>query len=206
MNLEEKMDPEDFHKFTTQDYFTIRRSDKFRSSIWSDMTIEQTLMKSMKCCGGLTHGRGITDSVLSRWILGMVHLLDICEQVDKNTDITSATTKQHVDLRPTRTTRDNQDIEKLTLWLTAHPPFTERDVIMSISTAIVGHEDVNCHLAREVGITGIRKIVGENFKGVKLLRKNVVVTLAACSNGIKMGDNKVTIDLLTVFQGVCIAK
>jgi len=29
------------------------------------MTIEQTLMRMMKCVGGLTHGRGITDSVLA---------------------------------------------------------------------------------------------------------------------------------------------
>lgn len=44
LTLQEKMDPEEFVKFTTQGYFTIRRSDKFWCGIWSDMTIEQVLM------------------------------------------------------------------------------------------------------------------------------------------------------------------
>jgi len=34
------------------------------------MTIEQTLMRSMKTIGGLAHGRGITDSTLNKWIQG----------------------------------------------------------------------------------------------------------------------------------------
>lgn len=35
------------------------------------MTIEQTLIRSMKTIGGLTHGRGITDSTLNKWIQGL---------------------------------------------------------------------------------------------------------------------------------------
>jgi hypothetical protein len=46
------------------------------------MTIEQTLMRSMKCAGGLTQGRGITDSTLARWIMAMPSAKDISEQLE----------------------------------------------------------------------------------------------------------------------------
>ena len=55
-DIENKMSEEEFHKFSEEGYFTIRRTDKFWSGIWSDMTIEQVLMKSLKSAGGMTHG------------------------------------------------------------------------------------------------------------------------------------------------------
>ncbi|GBP82936.1 hypothetical protein EVAR_99727_1 [Eumeta japonica] len=42
----------------------------------SDQTIEQTLMRMFKSSGGLTHGRGITESTLASWTLGMIRLQD----------------------------------------------------------------------------------------------------------------------------------
>ena len=35
------------------------------------MTIEPVLMRAIKTSGGLTRGRVITESVVSRWVLGM---------------------------------------------------------------------------------------------------------------------------------------
>lgn len=69
--LESKMGTEEFKKFTSEGYFTIKRTDKFWSGVWSDMTIEQTLMRLMKSSGGLTHGRGISDSVIMKWTQNM---------------------------------------------------------------------------------------------------------------------------------------
>lgn len=62
------------------------------------MTIEQTLMKSMKSSGGLTHGRGITDSVLTRWTLGMAHMQNICDEIEAFCNVQSETSEQHVDI------------------------------------------------------------------------------------------------------------
>ena len=59
--IKNKMNTFEYEKFANDGFFTIRRSDKFWSGIWSDMTIEQVLMKSMKSQGGLTHGREITQ-------------------------------------------------------------------------------------------------------------------------------------------------
>ena len=60
--LENDLSPPDLEKYTTGGYFTIRRSHKFCSVIWTDMTIEQVVMKRFKSRAGCTRGRGITDS------------------------------------------------------------------------------------------------------------------------------------------------
>lgn len=65
-------------KRITTSFFTIRRSDKFWSGVWSDSTIEQVLMCSMKSNGGLTRGRGITDTVFT---LLMIYLQNIWSEV-----------------------------------------------------------------------------------------------------------------------------
>ncbi|GBN64031.1 hypothetical protein AVEN_159132-2-1, partial [Araneus ventricosus] len=73
----------------------------------------QTLMKTMKSSCGFTRGLGITESVLTRWTLGMIHLHNICEEVDKYCNITSVISEQHVDMHPFRIARGTEDVEKL---------------------------------------------------------------------------------------------
>lgn len=97
--LPDKMNPTEYERFTNGGYFTIRRSDKFWSGIWSDMTIEQTLMRSMKTAGGLTHGRGISDSVLTLWTMGMIYLYNICNEIEDFCSVSMHSTEQHVDHR-----------------------------------------------------------------------------------------------------------
>ncbi|GBN33280.1 hypothetical protein AVEN_124211-1 [Araneus ventricosus] len=76
-------------------------------------TIEQTLMKTTKSSGGLIRGRGITERVLTLWTLGMIHLHNICEEVEKYYNITSVTSEQHVDMRPSCIVGGNEDVEML---------------------------------------------------------------------------------------------
>ena len=66
-SLHDVMDMNLFQAYTEKGLFTIRRSDKFWSGVWSDMIIEQVLMRAMKVSGGLTRGRGIT-----LWLSGYV--------------------------------------------------------------------------------------------------------------------------------------
>ncbi|KMQ84698.1 hypothetical protein RF55_17292 [Lasius niger] len=70
-NFQQVMTVNEYQKFTENSYFTIRKSNKMTSRNWTDMTIEQTIMRLLKSEGRSTHGRGISDSVLARWILAM---------------------------------------------------------------------------------------------------------------------------------------
>lgn len=112
-DLPQKMTCHKYRKFVQKGYFTIRRSDKFWSGVWSDMTIEQTLMRLMKSKGGLTQGRGFTDSSLTKWVLGMPIMNQVTQAVEEFAGVLSSSTEQHIDTRPTRQVRDNSDVEKL---------------------------------------------------------------------------------------------
>ena len=60
--------PDLHEQFTHNGYHVVRRSDRFWNGIWTDMSIEQMLMRSLKTRGGLIRGRGMTENVMLTWI------------------------------------------------------------------------------------------------------------------------------------------
>ncbi|ELU09791.1 hypothetical protein CAPTEDRAFT_191620 [Capitella teleta] len=64
--LQSTMNETEFGKFTKDGYFTIRRKDHLWGGIFSDQSIERNLMRLLKTSGGMTRGRGITDSSLAK--------------------------------------------------------------------------------------------------------------------------------------------
>jgi len=132
------------------------------------MTIEQTLMRSMKTSGGLTSGRGFKSSVLIRWLLGTPIASAINDQVEKLANTFNFTSEQHVDQRDSRIKTDTENAEKLSGWLKVHNPFPELKELISISTGVVGNEKVNCHKAQEVGQQIMKNIIGKHFNEIKL--------------------------------------
>ncbi|GBM64302.1 hypothetical protein AVEN_189108-1 [Araneus ventricosus] len=75
--------PDVIEKFVEKGYFTINRSGSSCAGVWSDMVIEQTLMRSMKSSGGLTRGRGVSDSVLAKWVGGSPAAIAICSSIEE---------------------------------------------------------------------------------------------------------------------------
>ena len=51
-----------YEQFSSNGFFTVRRSDRFWASQWTDLIIEQ-VMRTIKGHGWLTHGRVVTESV-----------------------------------------------------------------------------------------------------------------------------------------------
>ena len=60
-----------YTKFATNGYHTVRRSNRFWAGLWTDLIIEQVLMRTIKSRGGLTRGRGVTESVRVMWVNSM---------------------------------------------------------------------------------------------------------------------------------------
>lgn len=169
------------------------------------MVIEQTLMRSMKTVGGLT-GRGFTDSILGKWTLAMPALLDICDRLEQFCDLSFVSGEQHVDSRESRMERDNEDVKRLQHWLSSHDPFPNSDNIFSISTGVVGDSTIDCYNALKIGVHGIKKIIGSNFKDVKFKRVDKVHPLATVNSAIKIHDAIVPVDPMLLFQRIIIAK
>ncbi|GAB1600094.1 hypothetical protein Ahia01_000286900 [Argonauta hians] len=54
-----------YKKFAEDGMHVNRRSDRFCAGIWTDLAIEQVVVRALKYQGRLTRGRGITESVIT---------------------------------------------------------------------------------------------------------------------------------------------
>ncbi|GBN84229.1 hypothetical protein AVEN_72095-1 [Araneus ventricosus] len=132
----------------------------------------------MKTFGGLTHGRGVSDSVLARWTQGMTALQHICDGIEKLRGVDLTSSDQHLKISDSRVRRDNDDFRKMMEWFEHYNPYPENSNLISISTGVVGDSRINCHMAKEEGILGIKRIEGSNFYTVKFGTNDRVQPLA----------------------------
>lgn len=207
-NLHTKLPAEEFKKFTEQGFFTIRRTEKFWSGVWTDLVIEQDLMRVLKSSGGLTRGRGLNDCSLAKFVLAQPQCWNVCTALEKIVGTFSGTSEQHVELRASRKGKDHADLLKILKWFEVHPPFDRSDnLLVSLSTGVVADDTVNCDSAMEVGLEGVREIVGNNFHDVTIKRKNKVVPLSAMSGTIKIRGEEVLVNPQQLFMRIsCILK
>ena len=156
------------------------------------MTIEQVLMRDMKCMGGLTHGRGLTDSVIAKWILSRVAVVEISNAMELFCNMTFASSEQHVHNRVSCISRDASDLAKVLQFFATHDPFPETDHIMGIYTGVVGDlATVNWHNAYEIGKALMDATSSKKFTDVKYKRSSkVVIFLKICLNIENKDDMK----------------
>ena len=74
-----------YEQFTKHGYHTVRRSDRYWAGLWTDLTIKQLMMRSIKSRGGLSRERGITETVILLWVYSMHKCAEVHEAV---TDVT----------------------------------------------------------------------------------------------------------------------
>lgn len=201
LSLSESLPKEELDQFVGKSYFTIKRTDKFWSGTWSDMIIEQFLMRSMKSTGGLTHGRGLSSPTLSKWIKAMPATVKVVDAVEKMAGVYSATISQHVELRESRKSRDKNDALKLQEWLTLHNPFeTDSPSLVCVTNGLIASSTVNCDSAKDVGTSAMKAMVGKKFSDIHLKRKDVVTTLSKASNGIRVREHLVEVNSTQLFH------
>ena len=198
------MPEKEYKQFTEDGYFTIRRSHRFWSGIFSDQTIEQFLMRLLKTSGGMTRGRGITDSTLARWVHSLPQCVPICDALESFTSVHSGTSDQHRDLRPASQSRDMSDLCIFVQWLEAHPPFVthEPDILFSLATGIVADGSVNCDDALHIGQCSMKKMTGKAYSEVTLHRKDRVKSLAAMRNTVKVRGLNTVINPYLMFNRI----
>lgn len=138
--LKEKMDPTEYKKFTEDGSFTSRRSNSYWSGIFSDKTIEQTLMRSMSVEGG-PFKRGCTESVVFKWIKGIIYTKDIIEGLERYCNLEFSKSYQHGDSRDARIKRDMKDVQILQKFLLEHNPFADIENLQNIVTGLMTDEE-----------------------------------------------------------------
>ena len=137
-------------------FHAVRRSDKYWAGLSTDLAIEQVMMRAVKSKGGLTHGRGMDESVRAVW----VHSLHKCAGVHAfvnslvGLDVTSGG-DTHVDLGKSRVSRDFQDLGKMLTFLEIQNPFDVSDSsLRCISNGMIAADadNINCDMSEEVGL------------------------------------------------------
>jgi len=106
-NLKSKLNEDVYQQFVNEGFLLLDGLTNF------SQVFEQTLMRSMKTSGGLTHGRGITDSVLHKWIRCTPATYNVCESIEKFSGVYLTTSAQHIDMRKCRIVRDDKDTNNL---------------------------------------------------------------------------------------------
>ena len=133
----------------------VRRSARNWAGRSSDLVIEQTLMRSIKSRGGLTRGRGMTETVRHLWVLSVNHVTSIHQAMTELSGTLPISREQHVEMGVTRQSKDNADCEKFLTWLQEQNPFSfEGEHLHSLSSGLISkctHDLVNCEIAEELG-------------------------------------------------------
>ena len=82
------------HKFV-EGCHTVWRSERLWAGLWTDIVIEQVLMRSLKSRGGLTRGRGMTESVRQQWVYSLHACAAIHDAMTSQTGKHHTTSHQH---------------------------------------------------------------------------------------------------------------
>ena len=171
----------------------VERTEHCFNGLWSDLVIEQTLMSSLKSRGGLTHGRGLIESVRHQWVFTMPICASIHDAMTLRTQKKLRTSEQHVDLSSARKDRDHTDLDKLLDWFDDHNPFfCNSSDLCSLSTGLTAEEEdgVNCDITEEVGFKLQSNMDIMSYNGAKIKRSEQIKTLQDLQPGVRVGRKK----------------
>ena len=188
--------------FIEKGYHTIRRSDRYWAGLWTDLVIEQVMMRSIKSRGGLTQGRGFTETVRLMW----VHSAHMCGEIHNAmstlTNHQHQTSEQHIELRASRLKRDNSDLMKVQKWFKDHNPFEQSESnLKSIYSGVVASSDsgINCHEIEQVGEKIQKSLDGKNLQTAIIKKKDMAKTLENLKCGIVIEEEVIHINPMVMF-------
>lgn len=185
----------------TNGYHVVRRSNRLWGGLWTDLVIEQVMMRSLKSRGGLTRGRGITESVRQQWIYSMHNCASVHLAMTTLTGIQNITSEQHVELGKSRCERDDKDCERILHWFDDHDPFdSEINILRSLSTGLNADDSTNCDRVDEIGQDIQRKMDNCSFTDATVKRKDQVRTLHDLQQGIQVNKKIIQIDPTILFM------
>ena len=131
MSALEKKHPNVYKKF--QDGFhVIRRTNKFWAGLNCDLVIEQTLMRSLKGAGGLTHGSKMTEEQRALWTMAAPVMSEVNSDMQEFSDLIYTTNEQHKEATSTKIERDAADLSKVSEKLSACSPFSSEPTLRNI--------------------------------------------------------------------------
>ena len=195
--------PDLYQKFSTEGYHTARRSDRFWGGLWTELMIEQCMMRSIKSQGGLTRCRGITDTFCLTWIHSMHTCADVHNSMTGLTNLQHKTSKQHIELGKNRIKRDNADFKKIELFFEVNDPFDHEELdLRNLFTGLTTKTDdqINCDQTEEIGKMINEKLDGISFSNSSSKRKEQIKSLEELKAGLKLYKVTIYVDPSVLFS------
>jgi len=192
-----------YDQFVNHGLQSVRRSDRPWAGIWTDLAIEQLLMRSVKSRGGLTRGRGFTESVRMTWVHTMHRCASVHHTMTSTTGLQHRTSDQHVEMRKSRVKRDMEDQEKMIKWFQCHNPFaTGHTSLCSLSSGLVASDDsaITCDEAERIGAEIQSQMLGCSFSEIKLRKKDTVRSLQNLERGVIVDKSTVHLPCSNLFN------
>ena len=176
--------------FKEKGYHTVRRSDRYWAGLWSDLIIEQVMMRSIKSRGGLTRGRGFNESTRHQWVHTIHQCAVIHEAMSEITQVTLNNSEQHVEMGKSRIKRDVEDLNTITSWIEERNPFEGGTELRSISTGICDDGSVNCDASEDIGRAIQQGINNIPLHEIKMKRMFIAKTIESLYNSVKIDQKK----------------
>ena len=164
-------------------------------------------MRAVKGRGGLTHGRGMTESVRSVWVHSMHKCASVHAAISCLADCDITCDANHVDQGNARASRDYADLKKVLEWFAVHNPFDMTDSrLRSISTGIVAGdaEEITCDTAEEIGGAIMQTMDNKPFSEVTVRKASHIHSLSYVNKKVKVGKGQIVIDPDVLFTRLLI--
>lgn len=190
--------PDIQHEFQ-EGKFVVRRSDRFWAGLSADLVIEQSLMRSLKSVGGLTHGRGMTESLRAVWVLSMPVSSQVNECMQELTGLTYSTRDQHRDESQSRMCKDATDMKMIIEFLHSCEPFRKGKPLINIVNGMTAAESINVDEAKDIGNQILSKMAGNTADTHTFSKKDKAVTMA-CKKVISCGKGSFYMEHNVLFQ------
>ena len=198
---------DDYAQFTKNGSFTLHQIDRFWAGNFTDWTIEHDLMRMFKTSGGMTRGRGITDSTLAKWVYCLPTTIPICSSLEKYCGIHTSTSDQHRDLSTGNIMRDHEDYNTFISWIQSHSPlsYDQEDCagkVVCIANGVIAPKSVNCDDSQAIGLASADSVTNNNFADVKYRLNDRVTTIQTARNKTLIRGKLVDINPTMLFMKV----
>lgn len=186
--------------------FVLRRSENYWAGIYSDLYIEQVLMKNIKAVGGLTRGRGFEQSTSLIWVLSTPACGEVNRAMTEVTGLQDIKEEEvHKDRSAARMTRDAKDLQTILNYFSERKPFSQDSTVLrSLSSGVIANKSVNVEEAESVGHALLKSMQGKSVAEHKFCKKDQATTLAA-STYIAVEGECLEIDPKQLFQRLLVA-
>ena len=155
----------------------VRRSDRFWAGLSTDLVIEQELMRSLKTCGGLTNGSGMTEAQRSLWVLSRPVCSTVNLLMERISQILYVTSDQHKEMSEPMQLRDCKDTQTIIEFLERGSPFEGDVQLRSIANGLTAYPSANVDSAKDVGLKVIDAMSGQVVSDFVFRRKEQAIQM-----------------------------